>query len=109
MGTLGRYMQAMSRLKLIILILFPAFSLGQPIQFEVIGSVTGEHKNKIYLFYDDDFGHKDSLRSDIINGKFHFKETVKLPVLCRFHFGEKTNIQELYIDSKILALNFLVF
>src|SRR4051812_5662574 len=90
--------QVMITFKFIILLLiFPICLFAQKKTFEIFGNVSGEYKTKLYFFYENDFAHKDSLSSKINNGRFYFKASAVLPVLCRFHFGENTNIQELYI------------
>jgi thiol-disulfide isomerase/thioredoxin len=82
----------------IIALLFLTLS-GEATTFEIFGTIHGEYKNRIYFFMDNDLDHKDSISAPIEDGKFYFKENAALPVLCRFHFGENTNIQEIYIDG----------
>jgi thiol-disulfide isomerase/thioredoxin len=95
-----RYLNVMKASKFILVFLIiPVFLFGEKKDFEISGNITGEYKDKIYVFFDNDFSHKDSTFATIKNGKFHFKLNATLPTLCRFHFGEKTNVQELYIDN----------
>ncbi len=91
-------MTTISKFTLLFLIL-PVFVFGQNKTFEIFGNITGEYKGKIYLFYENQFSRKDSISTLIKNGKFYFKEKAVLPILCRFHFGGKTNVRDLYIDN----------
>ena len=77
----------------------PVSFYGQEQTIEIFGTITGESKDKIYLFFENDMEHGDSLSSNIKNGKFYFKVTAPLPILCRIHFKENTQIQEFYIDN----------
>ena len=90
-------------MKKIILIAFfylPILLFGQETLFEIKGVIKGECKKRIYLFFENDLAHKDSISAVISSNRFLLKAKAKLPILCRLHFGQKTNIQELYIDSK---------
>jgi thiol-disulfide isomerase/thioredoxin len=84
----------------ILLLLLPVLVSGQAKTFELFGTITGEYKDRIYLFYDGNVAQKDSLSAGIKNGNFYFKLKANLPILCRLHFGENTNIRELYIDGE---------
>lgn len=86
---------------------FPAWILGQNTTFEIYGNITGEYKNKIYVFFESRFSQKDSISALIKDGKFYLKEKAVLPILCRFHFGGKSNIQSIYIDSEKTSVNLL--
>lgn len=89
----------------LFLFLHPAFILGQGRTFEIFGKISGEYKSKIYLFFENQFSKKDSISANIRDGKFYLKEKAVLPILCRIHFGEKTNVQDIYIDSEKTFLN----
>jgi thiol-disulfide isomerase/thioredoxin len=83
-------------------------SIAQGSTFDIYGTMSGDFKNKIYLFFENDFSHRDSLKATIDKaGKFHFKLQNKLPILCRIYCGDKSNILEFYIDSlkTFLTLN----
>jgi thiol-disulfide isomerase/thioredoxin len=74
--------------------------LGQSKTFEIFGKINGEYKSQIYLFFENQFSKKDSISAFINDGNFYLKERAVLPILCRIHFGEKTNIQDIYIDNE---------
>lgn len=97
-------MRAMITISLLLFV-FPAYILGQNKTFEIYGNITGEYKNRIYVFFESRFSQKDSISAFIKDGKFYFKEKAVLPILCRFHFGGKSNIQSLYIDSEKTFVN----
>lgn len=80
--------------------LLPTNILGQSKSFEIFGKISGEYKSQIYLFFENQFSKKDSISAFIKDGNFYLKERAVLPILCRIHFGEKTNIQDIYIDSE---------
>lgn len=88
----------MKLLCLIISLLFNSLIFGQT-SFEIFGKISGDYKSHIYFFIDNDISHKDSLKAEIKDGQFYFKGKAKLPILCKFHFGERTNFQEVYIDG----------
>ena len=93
-------LQPMRTFKLIFLFLIiPTSFHGQEQTIEIFGKIIGESKDKIYLFFENDMAHGDSLSSNIKNGKFYFKVTAPLPILCRIHFRENSQIQEFYIDN----------
>lgn len=78
----------------VLFLIFPVFVFGQKKTFEIFGNITGEYKDKIYFFYENGFSQKDSISAAIKNGKFYFREKAVLPILCRFHFGEKTDVKD---------------
>ena len=84
---------------LIAILIFPVCTIGQVKNAEIVGTITGEYKNKIFLFFDNNIDQKDSISAPIKNGSFQFKLKTELPALCRLHFGDNSNVQELYIDS----------
>jgi thiol-disulfide isomerase/thioredoxin len=89
----------MREMFLVFMLLFRYYGMCQTTTFEVFGRISGDYKSNIYFFIDNDISHKDSLKAEIRDGRFYFKEKAKLPILCKFHFGEKTNLQEVYIDK----------
>ncbi|MGE5518830.1 MAG: redoxin domain-containing protein [Candidatus Dadabacteria bacterium] len=87
------------RIFTIFLLLVPSllFSQGKP--FEIFGSITGEYHSKMYLFFDANFRQRDSLSSEIKDGKFYFKGTVSMPVLARISLDDQNSfIADFYID-----------
>lgn len=86
--------------------MLPVLAFGQNKPFEIFGKIIGDYKDKIYVFFENDLSHKDSIYATIKNDKFYFKLNAALPILCRFHFGENTNIQELYIDNSKTFIGF---
>jgi thiol-disulfide isomerase/thioredoxin len=73
--------------------------IAQKANVSIIGEINGSYPDKIFLFFNGNFSAKDSLSTKISNGKFQFNLTTKLPILCRLHFGQNTNVVEFYIDS----------
>lgn len=91
-----------------LLILFFSFVTTmvfcQSKSIEINGSIRGEYKDKIYLFFENEIASKDSLSATIQNGLFHFSLKHSLPVLCRVHFGDKSTISEFYVDNTKTSL-----
>jgi thiol-disulfide isomerase/thioredoxin len=81
---------------LMVFAALPASGIGQVRDFQIDGTITGQYKSRIFLFYEDEFAEKDSLTALISHGRFHFSLRADQPILCRLHFGENTNIQEFY-------------
>ena len=81
-----------------------AFTFGQTRTFEIFGTITGEYNSKIYFFYDNNYKQKDSISSEIKDGKFYFKATASLPIQARFHLDQQSFIQDIYIDGKKILL-----
>lgn len=90
----------MKKIILVASFYLPILLFGQQTLFEIKGVIKGESKKRIYPFFENDVAHKDSISAVISSNRFLLKTKAKLPILCRLHFGQKTNIQELYIDSK---------
>jgi thiol-disulfide isomerase/thioredoxin len=67
--------------------------------FAISGTITGKHNDRIYLFFENDVEHKDSISSIIKKGKFKFTVNAPQPILCRIHFSSNSNIQEFYADG----------
>ncbi len=74
-------------------------SFAQKRFIDISGTLSGSYDGKIYMFYENDFKNRDSISSTITNGKFHFKELSKLPVLIRLHMGQTSYIGDVYIDD----------
>lgn len=83
----------------------PFFSYCQPVPFEVRGTFQGAVTGKIYLFFEGDYRHRDSISSEIINGKFHFTGNVKLPVQARLHLDQRSFICDLFLDSRLTHIS----
>lgn len=77
----------------------PTCILCQSKSFEIFGKISGEYKSQTYLFFENQFSKKDIISAVIKEGNFYIKGDAELPILSRIHFGENTNIQDLYIDS----------
>ena len=61
--------------------------------------MTGKYKSKIYLFFDNHYRQRDSMSSEIKDGKFYFKGTVITPVLGRLHLDQTSTIADFYFDG----------
>ena len=93
-------MKSMKDLKLSFILLFvPLFSFCQSRPFEIFGTITGNFNSKIYLFFDGNYRQKDSISSDIKDGKFYFKGTAPMPIQARLHMDQQSLICDLYIDN----------
>src|SRR5687768_1667864 len=73
---------------------------GQSETFEIFGTIKGQYNSRIYFFYDGNYKQKDSIVTDIKNGKFYFKATAPLPIQARFHLDQQSYIQDVFIDSR---------
>ena len=90
----------MKDFKLSFIFLFvPLFSYCQNRSFEIFGTIRGGFNSKIYLFFDGNYKQKDSLSSEIKDGKFYFKGTAPMPVQARLHMDQQSLICDLYIDN----------
>lgn len=88
-------------LQLMISFLFlPVFIFGQTQPFEVFGTISGTYNSKIYFFYEGNYKKKDSISSEIKNGKFYFKARAPFPIQIRFHLDQQSYIRDIFIDSK---------
>ena len=63
----------------IVFLLVPLFSFCQNRPFEIFGTITGNFNSKIYLFFDGTYKQKDSISSEIKDGKFYFKGKATMP------------------------------
>jgi peroxiredoxin len=93
-------MLAMTNLKLSLLFLFlPHCLFCQSTDFEISGTITGEHNSKIYLFFEGNYKQRDSISSVIKDGKFYFKGKVPMPIQARLHLDQQSFISDIYIDK----------
>jgi peroxiredoxin len=93
-------MQAMRYFKLCLaFILLPFISFCQSRPFEIFGTITGDYNSKIYLFFEGNYRQRDSISSEIKDGKFHFRGAVPMPIQGRLHMGQQSLIADIYIDN----------
>jgi thiol-disulfide isomerase/thioredoxin len=85
----------------ILTALFPLLSLCQSRPFEIVGTITGNYNSKMYIFFDGNFRQRDSISSEIKNGKFYIKGSIPMPVQGRLHMDQQSYIQDFYIDDSI--------
>ncbi|HVT86399.1 MAG TPA: TlpA disulfide reductase family protein [Chitinophagaceae bacterium] len=83
----------------VLFILVPFISFPQSKTFEIFGSITGEYHSKIYIFFDNNFRQRDSISSEIKNGKFYFRGTTTMPIQARLHMDQQSYIGDIYIDN----------
>lgn len=88
-------------------ILLPTSSFSQIKTFEIFGTITGDYSSKMYLFFEGNYRQKDSISSEIKNGKFYFKGKVNMPIQARLHMGQKSFIQDVYIDNNKTSIQCL--
>ena len=86
-------------------LLLPAIAFGQSQTFEVFGTIKGEYHSKMYFFYEGNHKQKDSIGTEIKDGKFYFKATAPLPIQARFHLDQHSYIADIYIENKKTYLN----
>lgn len=60
----------------------------------------------LYLFFDDQYRNRYDLKFPIKNGRFSGWVQAKLPAYARFHYGQASFIQDVYIDSDSTILHF---
>lgn len=90
----------MTNLKLSLLFLFlPHFLFCQSTDFEITGTITGEHNSKMYLFFEGNYKQRDSISSTIKDGKFYFKGKAAMPIQARLHLDQQSFICDIYIDN----------
>ena len=95
-----RFIQAMKIFKFnVLLVLVPFISFSQGRTFEIFGTITGEYHSKIYVFFDNNFRQRDSISSEIKDGKFYFKAQAYLPIQARLHMDQQSYIGDIYIDN----------
>ena len=83
----------------IVFLLVPLFSFCQNRPFEIFGTITGNFNSKIYLFFDGTYKQKDSISSEIKDGKFYFKGKATMPIQARLHMDQQSFISDVYIDN----------
>ena len=71
---------------------------------EIRGVIYGTVPEKIFLFFEDQYKHRDSISAAIVNGKFSFHLQVKTPILARLHLPGNSYIRDFYIDQPKLSL-----
>src|SRR2546423_363846 len=80
-------------------ILISFFSISQTKPFEIFGTITGNYNGNIYLFFEGNYRQRDSISSEIKDGKFYFKGKVSMPIQARLHMDQQSFIQDIYIDN----------
>ena len=60
----------------------------------------------LYLFFDDKYRNRYDIKFPIKNGCFSGWVLAKLPAYARFHYGQASFIQDVYIDSDSTTLHF---
>jgi thiol-disulfide isomerase/thioredoxin len=94
------YIQLMKDYKLCLLFIFlPFVSICQSRPFEIFGTITGQYHSKIYLFFEGNYRQKDSISSEIKDGKFYFKGVTSMPMQVRLHMDQTSFIRDIYIDN----------
>lgn len=89
------------KLVFLFLILFIS-GFAQKRNIHISGNISGIYFGKVYMFYENDFKHRDSISSTITDGRFQFNVYSKLPVLIRLHMGQGQQISfigDVYIDD----------
>jgi thiol-disulfide isomerase/thioredoxin len=82
-------------------ILYASVLVAQPATaFEVTGQLKGPYSGRIFIYFEDHFRQKDSISSELHNGRFHFSCTADLPVLAHLHMDQTSITEDLFIDSK---------
>ena len=82
---------------LFFLLSFVSFSQSKP--FEIFGTITGKYDSKIYLFFEGNYRQRDSISSEIKDGKFYFKGETSMPIQARLHMDQQSFIRDIYIDN----------
>lgn len=83
----------------LLFILLPFLSFCQDTSFEIFGTITGDYNSKIYLFFEGNYRQRDSISSEIKDGKFYFKGKVTMPIQARLHLGRQSFLNDIYIDN----------
>jgi len=96
----------MKRLYLaLLLILFASALYSQNNYTEIYGTIDGPHYGKIFLFFDGEYDQKDSVSSDITDGKFYFKVDRPRPVLGRLHLAQTSTVCDVYIEGASMNIS----
>lgn len=73
-------------------------SMAKGVKYELYGTVTGSYKGNIYLFFEDNYKHKDSLSCMIKDGEFKFTGVIdETPVLARLFLEGYSLIADFYM------------
>ena len=97
---------SMNRLYLaLVLVLFAPALYSQNNYTEIYGTIDGPHFGKIFLFFDGEYDQKDSVSSDITDGKFYFKVDRPRPVLGRLHLGQTSTVCDVYIEGAVMNIS----
>jgi len=83
----------------LLFLLLHHFSFSQSKDFEISGTITGKYNSKMYLFFEGNYRQRDSISSEIKDGKFHFKGKAPMPIQARLHMDQKSFISDIYIDN----------
>jgi len=95
----------MKRLCLALLLaLFAPALYSQNNYTEIYGTIEGLSYGKIFLFFDGEYDRKDSISSDITDGKFYFKVERPRPVLGRLHLGQTSTVCDVYIEGAAMNI-----
>lgn len=73
-----------------VLLFIATSSFARQDDFELNGTITPAINGKAYLFYEGNFENKDSLVTEVKNGKFYFREKMKGPVLTYLCIANST-------------------
>ena len=90
---------------LLLSLLAPALYSQQNNYTEIYGTIEGHHYGKIFLFFDGEYEKKDSLSSDITDGKFYFKVEGPRPILGRLHLGQTSTVCDVYIEGSQMNIS----
>ena len=90
---------------LLLSLFAPALYSQQNNYTEIYGTIDGSHYGKIFLFFDGEYDKKDSLSSDITDGKFYFKVEGPRPVLGRLHLGQTSTVCDVYIEGQQMNIS----
>jgi hypothetical protein len=89
----------------LLLSLFAPALYSQNNYTEIYGAIEGKYYGKIFLFFDGEYEKKDSLSSDITDGKFYFKVEGQRPVLGRLHLGQTSRVCDVYIEGPVMNIS----
>ena len=93
-------MHLMKNYKLCLLLIFlPFVSFCQDKSFEVFGTISGKYNSKIYIFFEGNYKQRDSISSEIKDGRFYFKGKTSMPIQARLHLDQQSFIRDIYIDN----------
>jgi thiol-disulfide isomerase/thioredoxin len=94
----GRFKNYLFILYLSSVVSLPAFC--QRHSFELSGAIAGNYNESICLFFKDEVAKRDSLCTQIVNGKFLFKGNIHGPVVGNLVLKkDRSTIADLYIEN----------